>query len=74
MFIGIEFEKRNLDGRTFIRIAPKVQASYRIQQAIYGIGFLLALAAVIGAFSLILAHPDPMIKPDNTVVMWGGAR
>ena len=72
MLLGIEIEKRQVENKTYWRIAPKVVASYRMQQAIYGVGFIILFAAVIGAFSLLLAHPDPILKPDQTVSLWGG--
>ena len=71
MNIGIEFAvTRDKEGKLFWRIAPTItgtakQRLYTISAAIL-IGFLIFMSLFA-----VAATPDPIIKPDNTVTLWG---
>lgn len=71
MNIGIEFATtRDAQGKVYWRVAPTVtgtakQKLYTISAAIL-IGFVIFMSAVA-----VTETPDPIIKPDNTVTLWG---
>lgn len=71
MNIGIEFvTTRDAYGRTYWRIAPTfkgtaTQLRYTISAAIL-IGFVIFMSLFA-----VAETPDPIIKPDQTVTLWG---
>ena len=71
MNIGIEFATtRDAQGKVYWRVAPTVtgtakQKLYTISAAIL-IGFIIFMSAFA-----VSKTPDPIIKPDNTVTLWG---
>lgn len=71
MNIGIEFAvTRDKEGKLFWRIAPTItgtakQRLYTISAVIF-IGFIIFMSLFA-----VSATPDPIIKPDQTVTIWG---
>ena len=71
MNIGIEFTTtRSEDGKTYWRVAPYLSASYRQKLYIVGVGLIALLAVVLSALA-VAETPDPIIKPEQTVTLWG---
>jgi|688.fasta_scaffold1611752_2 hypothetical protein len=71
MNIGIEFTTtRTADGKTYWRVAPYLSASYRQKLYMVGVGLIALLAITLSALA-IAATPDPIIKPEQTVTLWG---
>jgi len=72
MRISIEFKTGRYDGNTWFRVTPRIEGTHR--QRLLTVGVFLTVLT-IGVFALAgTIAPDPIIKPDNTVVLWGGAR
>ena len=71
MNIGIEFATtRDAQGKVYWRVAPTIsgtakQKLYTISAAIL-IGFFIFMSLFA-----VSATPDPIIKPDNTIILWG---
>ncbi len=71
MNIGIEFTTtRSADGKTYWRVAPYLSASYRQKLYMVGVGLIALLAITLSALA-VAATPDPIIKPEQTVTLWG---
>ena len=71
MNIGIEFTTtRSADGKTYWRVAPYLSASYRQKLYIVGVGLIALLAITLSALA-VAETPDPIIKPEQTVTLWG---
>ena len=71
MNIGIEFATtRDAQGKVYWRVAPTIcgtakQRLYTISAAIL-IGFVIFMSMIA-----VAKTPDPIIKPDQTVTLWG---
>lgn len=71
MNIGIEFvTTRDAYGRTYWRIAPTFSGTAK--QRLYTISAAILIGFVIFMSIFAIAEtPDPIIKPDQTVTLWG---
>lgn len=72
MRFSIEFKTGRYDGHTWVRVTPKVEGT-NTQRIILMSLFLAILTVSAFAFAGTIA-PDPIIKPDQTVVMGWGQR
>lgn len=71
MKIGIEIiTTRDAYGRLYWRVAPTLDATQRQRMYVIGLGLIAALAITLSAIA-IAATPDPIIKPDQTVILQG---
>jgi hypothetical protein len=69
MRLSIEFKTGRYDGNLWFRITPRIEGSHR--QRLLTVGVFLTILT-IGMFALAGSiSPDPMIKPDQTVTLWG---
>jgi cytochrome b len=71
MLLGIEFKRAKLDGRTWYMVAPVVEGTPR-QKNTTGALLVIALFTLLTFTVAGMVSPDPLIKPDNTAVVWGG--
>lgn len=71
MNIGIEFATtRDAQGKVYWRVAPTVTGTAK--QKLYTISAAILIGFVIFMSVFAVAEtPDPIIKPDNTVTLWG---
>ena len=70
MLLGIEFRKAKFDNRTWFMVAPVVEGTKR-QKNTTGALLIVALFALLTFTVAGMVSPDPIIKPDNTVTLWG---
>lgn len=70
MLLGIEFRKAKFDNRTWYMVAPVVEGTKR-QKNTTGALLIVALFALLTFTVAGMVSPDPIIKPDNTVTLWG---
>lgn len=71
MNIGIEFvTTRDAQGKVYWRVAPTVTGTAK--QRLYTISAAILIGFVIFMSMIAVAEtPDPIIKPDQTVTLWG---
>ena len=71
MNIGIEFATtRDAQGKVYWRVAPTVTGTAK--QKLYTASAALLIGFVIFMSLFAVAEtPDPIIKPDQTVTLWG---
>ena len=71
MNIGIEFATtRDAQGKVYWRVAPTVTGTAK--QKLYTASAAILIGFVIFMSLLAVAEtPDPIIKPDQTVTLWG---
>lgn len=71
MNIGIEFATtRDAQGKVYWRVAPTVTGTAK--QKLYTASAALLIGFVIFMSLFAIAEtPDPIIKPDQTVTLWG---
>jgi hypothetical protein len=70
MLLGIEFKRTKTDGRTWYMVAPVVDGTPR-QKNTTGALLILAIFTLLTFTVAGMVSPDPIIKPDNTVTLWG---
>jgi|DEB0MinimDraft_3_1074331.scaffolds.fasta_scaffold02282_5 cytochrome b len=71
MLLGIEFKRAKMEGRTWYMVAPVVEGTQR-QKNTTGALIVIALFTLLTFTVAGMVLPDPLIKPDNTAVVWGG--
>lgn len=71
MLLGIEFKRAKMEGRTWYMVAPVVEGTQR-QKNTTGALIVIALFTLLTFTVAGMVSPDPLIKPDNTAVAWGG--
>jgi cytochrome b len=71
MLLGIEFKLAKMEGRTWYMVAPVVEGTQR-QKNTTGALIVIALFTLLTFTVAGMVSPDPLIKPDNTAVVWGG--
>ena len=71
MNIGIEIATtRDAQGKLYWRVAPTISGTAK--QRLYTISAAILIGFVIFMSVFAVAEtPDPIIKPDNTVTLWG---
>lgn len=71
MNIGIEFATtRDAQGKVYWRVAPTISGTAK--QRLYTISAAILIGFVIIMSMIAVAEtPDPIIKPDQTVTLWG---
>lgn len=71
MNIGIEFATtRDAQGKVYWRVAPTVTGTAK--QKLYTASAVILIGFVIFMSLFAVAEtPDPIIKPDQTVTLWG---
>jgi hypothetical protein len=71
MNIGIEFATtRDAQGKVYWRVAPTISGTAK--QRLYTISAAILIGFVIFMSIFAVAEtPDPIIKPDQTVTLWG---
>ena len=71
MNIGIEFATtRDVQGKVYWRVAPTISGTAK--QRLYTISAAILIGFVIFMSMIAVAEtPDPIIKPDQTVTLWG---
>ena len=71
MNIGIEFATtRDAQGKLYWRVAPTISGTAR--QKLYTVSAAILIGFIIFMSVLAVAEtPDPIIKPDQTVTLWG---
>jgi len=71
MNIGIEFATtRDAQGKVYWRVAPTVSGTAK--QKLYTASAAILIGFVIFMSMIAVAEtPDPIIKPDQTVTLWG---
>lgn len=70
MLVGIEFRKAKTEGRTWYMVAPVVEGTPRQRNTTTALVFITIFTIVTFALAGTIS-PDPIIKPDNTVTLWG---
>lgn len=70
MLLGIEFKRAKMEGRTWYMVAPVVEGTQR-QKNTTGALIVIALFTLLTFTVAGMVSPDPLIKPDNTAVVWG---
>lgn len=70
MLLGIEFRKANKEGRTWYMVAPVIDGTPRQKSTTKALIFITLFTLLTFAVAGFVA-PDPIIKPDNTVTIWG---
>ena len=71
MLLGIEFKRAKMEGRTWYMVAPVVEGTQR-QKNTTGALIVIALFTLLTFTVAGMVSPDPLIKPENTAVVWGG--
>ncbi len=71
MLLGIEVKRAKMEGRTWYMVAPVVEGTQR-QKNTTGALIVIALFTLLTFTVAGMVSPDPLIKPDNTAVVWGG--
>lgn len=71
MLLGIEFKRAKMEGRTWYMVAPVVEGTQR-QKNTTGALIVIALFTLLTFTVAGMVSPDPLIRPDNTAVVWGG--
>lgn len=71
MNIGIEFATtRDAQGKVYWRVAPTISGTAK--QRLYTISAAILIGFAIFMSMIAVAEtPDPIIKPDQTVTLWG---
>ena len=70
MLLGIEFRKANTEGRTWYMVAPVIDGTPRQKNTTKALIIVTVFTLLTFAIAGLVA-PDPIIKPDNTVKIWG---
>lgn len=70
MLLGIEFRKATTDGRTWYMVSPVIDGTPRQRNTTKALVFITVFTLVTFALAGSIS-PDPIIKPDNTVSLWG---
>lgn len=70
MLLGIEFRKANTEGRTWYMVAPVIDGTPRQKNTTKALIIVTVFTLLTFAIAGLVA-PDPIIKPDNTVTIWG---
>lgn len=70
MLLGIEFKRATTEGRTWYMVSPVVDGTHRQRTTTKALVFIAVFTLVTFALAGAIS-PDPIIKPDNTVTLWG---
>lgn len=71
MNIGIEFATtRDAQGKVYWRVAPTVSGTAKQKLYTASAAILIGFVIFMSIFA-IAETPDPIIKPDQTVTLWG---
>ena len=71
MNIGIEFATtRDAQGKVYWRVAPTITGTAKQKLYTASAAILIGFVIFMSLFA-VAETPDPIIKPDNTVTLWG---
>jgi len=71
MNIGIEFATtRDAQGKVYWRVVPTISGTAKQRLYTISAAILIGFVIFISVFA-VAETPDPIIKPDNTVTLWG---
>lgn len=71
MNIGIEFATtRDTRGKVYWRVAPTVSGTAKQKLYTASAAILIGFIVFMSIFA-VAETPDPIIKPDQTVTLWG---